>query len=60
MANLEPFEDKLKEMISSKNTQLCDFGGECFGFACDKYYNCKRHICTREQGNDESEASDET
>lgn len=54
MANLEPFENKLKEMISSKNTQLCDFGGECFGFACDKYYNCKRHICARKQGNEET------
>ena len=41
------FKDKVEKMIKSKDTRLCDFGGECFGFACDEYYRCKRSICTR-------------
>ena len=46
-ANLQPFEDKIEEMTNNKETQLCDFSGECFGLMCEKWWTCKRHICTR-------------
>ena len=46
-ANLQPFEDKIEEMINSKDTQLCDFGHECFGLMCKEWWTCNRYICTR-------------
>ena len=42
MSSLEPFKDKVAEMVNSKECRPCMFTSECNGFACDKFYKCKR------------------
>ena len=40
MNNLEPFKEKLDEMINKEPYRPCMFGCECHGLACEKYWNC--------------------